>query len=159
MLCRKFRVEELVRENLGIPCCLLSQNSGDSSAISIYTIRIVKRLRNITTVFPLWVLGNRLGAAHLRRATRCILFINTAFIFLLSFLPLFLYQQLCYLVKSRFIQEKIKSRLKSGNACYHLLSSGLLPTNLNIKVYRTIILPVVVYGCETWSRTLRDELG
>ena len=29
--------------------------------------------------------------------------------------------------------------------------------NLNIKIYRTIILPVVVYGCETWSLTLREE--
>jgi hypothetical protein len=30
---------------------------------------------------------------------------------------------------------------------------------LNIKMYRTVILPVVVYGCETWSLTLREELG
>jgi len=56
------------------------------------------------------------------------------------------------------IQEKIKSRLKSGNACYHsvqnLLSSSLLSKNLKIK---TIILPVVLYGCETWSLTLREE--
>ena len=45
------------------------------------------------------------------------------------------------------IQEEIKSRLKSGNACYHLvqnlLSSSLLSKNLKIKIYRTIILPVV----------------
>jgi len=34
----------------------------------------------------------------------------------------------------------------------------LLPKNLNTKVYRTIILPVVVYGCETWSLTWREEL-
>jgi len=59
------------------------------------------------------------------------------------------------------IQEEIKSRLKSGNACYHsvqnLLSSNLLSQNLKIKIYRTIILPVVLYGCETWSLTLREE--
>jgi hypothetical protein len=59
------------------------------------------------------------------------------------------------------IQEEIKSRLKSGNACYHsvqnVLSSGLLPKNTKIRVYRTIILPVVLYGCETWSLTLREE--
>ena len=52
-------------------------------------------------------------------------------------------------------------RLKSGNACYHsvqnLLSSSLLSKNLKIKIYRTIILPVVLYGCETWSLTLREE--
>ena len=59
------------------------------------------------------------------------------------------------------IQEEIKSRLKLGNACYHsvqnLLSSRLLSKNLKIKTYRTIILPVVLYGCETWSLTLREE--
>jgi hypothetical protein len=38
-----------------------------------------------------------------------------------------------------------------------LLSSSLLSRNLNIKIYRTIILPVVLDGCETWSRTLREE--
>jgi hypothetical protein len=32
------------------------------------------------------------------------------------------------------------------------------PLNLKIKIYRTIILPVVLYGCETWSLTLREEL-
>jgi len=33
----------------------------------------------------------------------------------------------------------------------------LLTKNLKIKIYRTIILPVVLYGCETWSLTLREE--
>jgi hypothetical protein len=33
----------------------------------------------------------------------------------------------------------------------------LLSKNLKIRIYKTIILPVVVYGCETWSRTLREE--
>jgi len=33
----------------------------------------------------------------------------------------------------------------------------LLFKNLKIKIYRTIILPVVLYGCETWSLTLREE--
>ena len=65
------------------------------------------------------------------------------------------------LTNQNSIQEKIKSRLKSGNACYHsvqnLLSSSLLSKNLKIKIYRTIILPVVLYGCETWSLTLREE--
>jgi hypothetical protein len=57
--------------------------------------------------------------------------------------------------------EGIKSRLKSGNACYHsvqnILSSNLIPTNMEIKIYRTVILSVVLYGCETWSLTLREE--
>jgi hypothetical protein len=58
------------------------------------------------------------------------------------------------------IQEEIKSRLKSGNVCYHsvqnLLSSILLPGNINIKIYGTTILPVFCTGvkfgfslCET----------
>ena len=57
--------------------------------------------------------------------------------------------------------EEIRSRLRSGNACYHsvqkLLSSRLLSKNLKIKIYTTIILPVVLHGCETWSMTLREE--
>ena len=65
------------------------------------------------------------------------------------------------LTNQNFIPEEIKSRLRSGNACYHsvqnLLSSRLLFKNLKIKIYRTIILPVVWYGCETWSLTLREE--
>jgi len=39
----------------------------------------------------------------------------------------------------------------------NLLSSRLLSKNLKIKVYRDIILPVVLYGCETWSLTVREE--
>jgi len=65
------------------------------------------------------------------------------------------------LTDQNFIQEEIKSRLKLGNAFYHwvqnLLSSRLLSKNLKIKICRTIILPVVLYGCETWSLTLREE--
>jgi hypothetical protein len=53
------------------------------------------------------------------------------------------------------------SRLTLENACYHsvynLLSSSLLSKNLKIKIYRTIILLVVVYGCATQSLTLREE--
>jgi len=65
------------------------------------------------------------------------------------------------LTNQNSIAEKIKSRLRSENACYHsvqnLLSSRLLSKNLKIKIYRTITLPVVLYGCETWSLTLREE--
>jgi hypothetical protein len=59
------------------------------------------------------------------------------------------------------IHEEIKSRLNSGNACYHsvqsILSFHLLSRNVKVKIYKTIILPVVLYGCETWSLTLREE--
>ena len=54
-----------------------------------------------------------------------------------------------------------QARMKSGNAGYlsvqNLLSSSLLSQNLKIKIYRNIILSVVLYGCETWSLTLREE--
>jgi len=57
--------------------------------------------------------------------------------------------------------EEIKSRLRSGNACYHsvqnLLSFRLLSKNLKIKICRIIILQVVLYGYEAWSLTLREE--
>jgi hypothetical protein len=59
------------------------------------------------------------------------------------------------------IHEEIRSRLHSGNACYHavqnLLSSRLLSRKVKIKIYKTVILPVVLYGCETRSLTLREE--
>jgi hypothetical protein len=38
-----------------------------------------------------------------------------------------------------------------------LLSSSLLSKNTKIKIYRSIIFPVVLYGCETWSLTLRED--
>jgi hypothetical protein len=59
------------------------------------------------------------------------------------------------------IHEEIKSRLDSGNACYHsvqsILPSRLLSRNVKVKIYKTIILPVVLYGYETWSLALREE--
>jgi hypothetical protein len=65
------------------------------------------------------------------------------------------------LTNQNSIHEEIKSQLKLGNACYHsvqnLLSSSLLSKNVKIKIYRTIMLPVGLYGCESWSLTLREE--
>jgi len=64
------------------------------------------------------------------------------------------------LTNQNSIQEEIQSRLKSGNACYHsvqnIFPSSLLSKNLKIKIYRTKILPVL-YGCQNWSLTLREE--
>jgi hypothetical protein len=58
------------------------------------------------------------------------------------------------------IHEEIKSTVNSDNACYHsvqnLLSSHLLSKNIKIKK-KIIIVLVVLYGCETWSLTLRKE--
>jgi len=67
------------------------------------------------------------------------------------------------LTNQKSILDEISSRLKSGNACYYpvhsLLPSSLLSKNSKNKIYRTIILSVVLYGCETWSLTLKEELG
>jgi len=65
------------------------------------------------------------------------------------------------LMNQNSIQEEIKSRMKSGNACYNsvhnLLPSSLLSKNTKIKIYRIIMLPVAWYGYETWSLTMREE--
>jgi hypothetical protein len=59
------------------------------------------------------------------------------------------------------MHEEIKSRLNSGNACclsvQSLLSSCLLSRNVEVKIHKIIILPVVLYGCETWSLILREQ--
>jgi len=58
------------------------------------------------------------------------------------------------------IQGEIKSRLKSGNACYHsvqnLLSSSLLSKNIKIMLYRTITSPIVLFGRATWLLIMRN---
>jgi hypothetical protein len=59
------------------------------------------------------------------------------------------------------IQEEIKKRLNSGNACCHSvqnsLSSRLLSKDVKVRIYNIIILPVVLYECDKWSLTLREE--
>ncbi|KAJ4427258.1 hypothetical protein ANN_24876 [Periplaneta americana] len=58
-------------------------------------------------------------------------------------------------------REEIKRRINMGNACYYsvekLLSSSLLSKNLKVRIYKTVILPVLLYDCETWTLTLREE--
>ena len=57
--------------------------------------------------------------------------------------------------------EEIKCRLQSGNTFYYvvqnLLSSSLLSKNIKVQIYGTIILPFVLYGCDTWSPTVSEE--
>ena len=53
--------------------------------------------------------------------------------------------------------KKVRHQSHSCHSVQNLLSSRLLSKNLKIKTYRTIILPVVLYGCETWLLTLREE--
>ena len=58
------------------------------------------------------------------------------------------------------IREEVKRRINMGNAFYHslekILSSHLLSKKLKVITYKTILLPAVLYGCETWSLTLRE---
>ena len=60
------------------------------------------------------------------------------------------------------IREEIKRTINKGNACYYslqkILSSRLLSKKLKVKTYKTVIPPVVLYGCETSSLTMREEL-
>jgi hypothetical protein len=71
----------------------------------------------------------------------------------------------CYLntlqKNQNLFQEEIKRRLNSGKACCHSVQNLLyfrpLSNNIKIRIYETIILPVVLYGCETLSLTLREE--
>jgi hypothetical protein len=66
------------------------------------------------------------------------------------------------LTNQNLIQEEFKRRLNSDNACYHsaqnILPFRLLSKNLTIRIYKTIILSVVLYGCGTWSLTLREQI-
>ena len=68
-----------------------------------------------------------------------------------------------YIISSNGIREEIKRRINIGNACYYslekILSSRLLSKEFKVKAYKTIIglLPVVFYGCETWSHILREK--
>ena len=65
------------------------------------------------------------------------------------------------LTNQNSIQVEIKSRLKSGSTCYQsvhsLVSSNLLSKYIKIKMYRNVILSVLLCGCETWSLVLWKE--
>jgi hypothetical protein len=67
------------------------------------------------------------------------------------------------LTNQNLIQDYIKRKLNSDNVCYqsvqNLLSSHLLSKDIKIRIYKTIILPLVLHGWETWSLTLREEHG
>jgi hypothetical protein len=67
---------------------------------------------------------------------------------------IYIYDHYCVIVRD-------KSRLKSGNDYCHSmqnhLSFSLLSKHINIKMYGIIVLPVGLFGCETWSSSLREE--
>jgi len=66
-----------------------------------------------------------------------------------------------YVTSKNEVTEEIKGRLASGNACFYsvqrLLTSRLLSRRLELKIYRAVILLVILYGCEMWNRTLANE--
>jgi hypothetical protein len=70
------------------------------------------------------------------------------------------FRYLGMMINQNVIQEEINGRLNSGNVCCHsvqnLLSSCLMSKNIQIRICKTIILPVVLCGCETWSLALRE---
>jgi hypothetical protein len=57
------------------------------------------------------------------------------------------------------IHEEIKRNLNPGNACYCLVQNLLSSKNTKIKIYKTLILSVVLYGCDTRSLTLGEDHG
>ena len=61
------------------------------------------------------------------------------------------------LTNENSIQEDMKRRMKSGNACHHsvqnLLSSNFLSRNIKIKIHKTVILPAVLCGCDLVCHT------
>jgi hypothetical protein len=62
--------------------------------------------------------------------------------------------------KPTYILEEMESRLNLTNACYHSFQNLLfsrLSFKKRAKVYITVTVPVVLYGCETWSQILRKE--
>ena len=65
------------------------------------------------------------------------------------------------LTNQNSFHEEIKCRLQSRNTCYYmvqnLLSYSLLSKNIKVQIYGTIILPFVLYGCDTWSPTVSEE--
>jgi hypothetical protein len=56
------------------------------------------------------------------------------------------------------MHEQIQGRLNTEDACYQHFSSGLLPTNMTIKILKLLTLYLALYGHETRSSTLRDRL-
>ena len=64
---------------------------------------------------------------------------------------------MCTQISKREGNELTRWPLFTNSKLLYILSSRLLFRKLKIKIYRTIILPVVLYGCEAWSLTLREE--
>ena len=57
--------------------------------------------------------------------------------------------------------SEIQTRILSGNRCYYvyekLMKSKALNISSKLKIYKSLIRPVVTYGCDAWTLTTRDE--
>jgi hypothetical protein len=65
------------------------------------------------------------------------------------------------LANRNLIEEEIKRKLSSGNAYYHsvqsLMSFPLLSKDVKIRIYKTVIFPMLLHGCANWYRALKEE--
>ena len=66
------------------------------------------------------------------------------------------YVCVCVLYGISCFEIETENVLLKAKQCHTVHCAPTLPS-VQIKIYRTIILPVVLYGCETWSLTLREE--
>jgi len=67
------------------------------------------------------------------------------------------FHMMCVILHTVMSQKTLNFTFIALSFSAGFLSSSLLLKNLKIKIYRTIILPLVLYVCETWSFTLREE--
>ena len=70
-------------------------------------------------------------------------------------------RKVAYTCDKALLRKSKYKNVYEKDACYHsaqnLLFSNLLLKNVKIKIHRIIIFSVILYGCETWSLTLREE--
>jgi len=90
-----------------------------------------------------FIINCKIGAGQKVQCMKAVIINNT--------LLLFHSKWRVFMNNSKVLIKLLNTKLEN------LMSSSLLSKNLKIKVYRTIILPVILYGCETWSLTLREE--
>jgi hypothetical protein len=59
------------------------------------------------------------------------------------------------------IETEIKTRLTAGNKCYHalrqILKKRYISQSIKVRLYKTVIRPIVTYGVETWTST--EKMG
>jgi hypothetical protein len=104
-----------------------------------------------------WKWGHKLYFCNTFIRLKCVFLSNHKFSTIIALLTYIVQNSLHYDLFVNVLQYC----LSSGNSCYHsvknLLSSHQLSKNVKIQIYETVSLPVVLYGCGTWSLTLKEE--